>query len=106
MPENVADFQPTGWPVYGHTWAVQFLQRTLQTAAGGLRHAYLFLGPPQVGKSTLARAFVQALFCEKSSEQPCGECRACRAFATWQPSRFSRRPADRQTIERIGLSIG
>ena len=70
--------QSTGWPVYGHTWAVNFLQRTLQTVDGRLRHAYLFLGPTQVGKSTLARAFVQALFCEKSSSQPCGECRACR----------------------------
>jgi DNA polymerase-3 subunit delta' len=78
MSETIADVQLTGWPVSGHAWAVNFLQRTLQTAAGSLRHAYLFLGPPQVGKSTLARAFVQALFCEKSSAQPCGECRACR----------------------------
>jgi DNA polymerase-3 subunit delta' len=31
-----------------------------------------------VGKSTLARAFAQAIFCERSSVQPCGECRACR----------------------------
>jgi DNA polymerase-3 subunit delta' len=78
MSGRNADLQKTGWPIYGHTWAVNFLQRKLQTASGGLRHAYLFLGPPQVGKSTLARAFVQALFCEKSALQPCGECRACR----------------------------
>ena len=78
MSETIADSQLTGWPVYGHAWAVHFLQRTLQTSVGGLRHAYLFLGPPQVGKSTLVRAFVQALFCEKLAEQPCGECRGCR----------------------------
>jgi DNA polymerase-3 subunit delta' len=78
MSGTIANFQSTGWPVYGHTWAVHFLQRTLQTAAGGLRHAYLLLGPPQVGKSTLARAFVQALFCEESPDHPCGVCRACR----------------------------
>jgi DNA polymerase-3 subunit delta' len=81
MSETIADLQPDlksiGWPVYGHAWAVHFLQRTLQTAAGSLRHAYLFTGPLQVGKSTLARAFVQALFCERSSERPCGECRSC-----------------------------
>jgi DNA polymerase-3 subunit delta' len=77
MSETVATHQSTGWPIYGHAWAVNFLQRTLKNT-GGLRHAYLFLGPPQVGKSTLARAFVQALFCEKSAQQPCGECRACR----------------------------
>ena len=78
MSGTIVHSQGTGWPIYGHAWAVHFLQRTLQTAAGGLRHAYLFLGPPQVGKSTLARAFVQALFCEKSAEHPCGECRNCR----------------------------
>ena len=81
MSGTIADTQSkshvAGWPVFGHAWAVQFLQRTLQ-ATGSLRHAYLFLGPPQVGKSTLARAFVQALFCEKSPAQPCGECRSCR----------------------------
>jgi DNA polymerase III subunit delta' len=77
MSGTNADFQPSGWPVYGHAWAIHFLQRTLQTAVGGLRHAYLFLGPPQVGKSTLARAFVQGLFCEQSAERPCGVCRAC-----------------------------
>jgi len=77
MLESVATHQPSGWPIYGHSWAVHFLQHTLKST-DGLRHAYLFLGQLQVGKSTLARAFVQALFCEKSSQQPCGECRACR----------------------------
>lgn len=77
MLETVATYQSTGWSIYGHAWAVNFLQRALNST-GGLRHAYLFLGPPQVGKSTLARAFAQALFCEKSAQQPCGECRACR----------------------------
>ncbi len=78
MSETIADFQSTGWPVCGHAWAVHFLQRTLQTTSGGPRHAYLFLGPPQVGKSTLVRAFVRALFCERAAEQPCGDCRSCR----------------------------
>ncbi len=77
MLETIADLQSTGWPVYGHTWAVHFLQRTLQTAAGGLRHAYLLLGSPQVGKSTFARAFAQALLCTDPAKRPCGVCRAC-----------------------------
>lgn len=71
------------WPVYGHQWAVQLLQRAIASAAhksahGGLHHAYLFTGPSQVGKSTLARAFAQALLCERPEAAPCGECRACR----------------------------
>ena len=72
------DLQSTGWPVHGHAWAVHFLQRTLQSAVGGLRHAYLLLGPSQVGKSTLARAFAQALLCTDPEKRPCGVCRSCR----------------------------
>ena len=63
------------WPVYGHDWAVNLLQRPLQ--ASGPRHAYLLLGPAQVGKSTLARAFAQAILCSHPSQRPCQECRAC-----------------------------
>lgn len=65
------------WPVYGHEWAVHLLQRTLDPQAAGPRHAYLFLGPPQVGKSTLARSFAQALLCSAEQSRPCGVCRAC-----------------------------
>ena len=81
MSEHIEDFQADlqsqGWPIYGHAWAVTLLQRTLQST-DGLRHAYLLLGAPQVGKSTLVRAFVRALFCERSATRPCDECRACR----------------------------
>ncbi len=63
------------WPVAGHQWAVQLLQRA---AHSGPSHAYLFLGPRQIGKSTLARAFAQALLCISDEKRPCGHCRACR----------------------------
>ncbi|MBK8049446.1 MAG: hypothetical protein IPK16_21425 [Anaerolineales bacterium] len=73
------------WPVAGHHWAVQLLQRTLAPASDvcgrqGPSHAYLFLGIAQVGKTTLARAFAQALLCTQPGERPCGVCRACRLF--------------------------
>jgi DNA polymerase-3 subunit delta' len=45
-------------------------------AAGRPGHAYLFIGPPQVGKRTLALAFAQALNC-LADRRPCGQCRAC-----------------------------
>jgi len=63
------------WPVVGHQWAVKLLQRAL--AAGQLSHAYLLSGPPQVGKTTLARACAQALLCTAEAP-PCGQCTACR----------------------------
>ena len=47
------------WPVIGHEWAVELLTSGIETQR--LAHAYLFAGPAQVGKGTLAKAFAQAL---------------------------------------------
>lgn len=42
-------------------------------------HAYLFVGPPGVGKGTVARAFMRALFCAAPEEgDACGVCVPCR----------------------------
>jgi DNA polymerase III subunit delta' len=73
-----ASFATAPWPVVGHEWAIRLLQRSLASSTRGPRHAYLFLGSPQVGKSTLARAFAQALLCTDPTQRPCGICRACR----------------------------
>lgn len=49
-----------------------------------LAHAYLFYGPARVGKTTLAKNFIQWLFCREKKnarekdEQACGVCRSCR----------------------------
>lgn len=49
------------------------------------RHAYMFLGPEHIGKTTLARAFAQALTCENPDSETglgaCGHCRSCRLAA-------------------------
>lgn len=70
-------------PIYGHDWAQQLLRRAVQHEAS--RHAYLFLGPEHIGKTTLARAFAQALTCENPTEPnglgACGRCRSCRLAA-------------------------
>ncbi len=78
---------PTGnWPVYGHTWAVQLLAKAIspEQRSGehlgertGPSHAYLFLGAPQIGKTTLAKAYAKALLCTHPSQRPCHACRAC-----------------------------
>ena len=50
-----------------------------------LSHAYIFVGPPQVGKTTLAMNLAQAVNClESPSERPCGECTQCRRIAAGQ----------------------
>jgi len=66
------------WGVIGHTWAVRLLARSL--ARGKLSHAYLFLGPPHIGKATLALALARAINCTGQAV-PCGECRSCRLIA-------------------------
>lgn len=77
-PAAVPDTTGSPWAVHGHTWAVHLLQRSLYPSADGPRHAYLFLGPSQVGKSTLARAFARALLCQSPAARPCNVCRSCR----------------------------
>lgn len=62
------------WRVVGHTGAVRLLDRSL--SEGRLAHAYLFTGPPHVGKTTLAMDLVAAVNCE-GPEPPCGECSQC-----------------------------
>ena len=69
------------WGVVGHGWAVDLLAQAVRSDR--VSHAYLFLGPEQVGKTTLAKAFAQALVCERAGATgaPCGACRACRRVA-------------------------
>ena len=58
------------WPVIGHEWATELLAQAIR--CGRPSHAYLFTGLSQVGKTTLARAFAQALLCETGQGAPCG----------------------------------
>jgi len=67
------------WQVIGQDRAVSLLQRSLER--GTVAHAYLLVGPPHVGKMTLALNLAQALNCE-ADELPCGECASCQKIAS------------------------
>jgi DNA polymerase-3 subunit delta' len=58
--------------------AVTTLERALAT--GRVHHAYLFDGPPGVGKERAAFGLAQALVCEtpRDGGRACGVCNACR----------------------------
>jgi DNA polymerase-3 subunit delta' len=66
------------WNILGHEWAVEMLHQ--HAARGEFRHAYLFCGPPGLGRRTLALRFAQALNCPTPLEPgvPCGTCRDCK----------------------------
>ena len=56
--------------------AVQTLRRSLRNEKTA--HAYLFAGPPGVGKHLTARALASALNCTDQTDDACGTCNACR----------------------------
>ncbi len=65
------------WKILGNEWAADMLAQHI--ARQEVRHAYLFSGPPGVGRRTLALRFAQALNCTAPPQpgQPCGACRTC-----------------------------
>ncbi|MCX6090668.1 MAG: DNA polymerase III subunit delta' [Candidatus Atribacteria bacterium] len=67
-----------GWSeIYGHNLQKSFFQRVI--AEGRLSHAYLFSGPPHVGKSTFVKELARRLNCLSPSEDgACGTCQSCR----------------------------
>ncbi len=84
------------WNTIGHEWAVAMLTRAAATQPS---HAYLFVGPPQIGKLTLAYDFARALNCT-GNDKPCAACRSCKAIAAGKHPdvRLVRRLADRSEI--------
>ena len=68
----------SNWNLVGHEWAVDMLRK--HVANETIRHAYLFCGPPGLGRRTLALRLAQALNCTSPLEPgiPCGECRDCK----------------------------
>lgn len=79
------------WQVIGQNRVVSLLQHSL--GKGMLAHAYLLVGPPHVGKTTLAINLAQALNCE-ADEPPCGECPPCQKIAS----------ANHADVQIIGLN--
>jgi DNA polymerase-3 subunit delta' len=74
----------SNWGLLGHDWAVNLLRQHI--AHDAVRHAYLLVGPPGVGRRTLALRFARALFCinPPAPGESCGACKACQQVETMQ----------------------
>jgi DNA polymerase-3 subunit delta' len=59
--------------VVGHDEAVAMLEEAV--AGGRVTHAWLFTGPPGIGKLHTARVFAAALNCPAGGDGTCGTCR-------------------------------
>ena len=72
------------WGLVGHEWAVDMLRQ--QILHDSVRHAYLFTGPPGLGRRTLGLRFAQALTCATpvAPAVPCGACRTCKQIEAMQ----------------------
>jgi DNA polymerase-3 subunit delta' len=70
------------WQLRGHDPLLRQLNKSF--SEGRYAHAYLLVGPAQVGKRTLAINMAQAVNCLSTEDIRCGECDQCRHIASAQ----------------------
>ncbi|KKQ54584.1 MAG: polymerase III, delta prime subunit protein [Candidatus Falkowbacteria bacterium GW2011_GWC2_38_22] len=70
------------WPLVGNQQITEFLEKSIQN--NNISGTYIFNGPDNLGKTTLAKSFASALLCSAkesgSGRLPCGQCRSCHQF--------------------------
>ena len=72
------------WKIRGQDHILRQVEPSLKL--GQPAHAYLLVGPPHVGKMTLALELAQAVNCSNPSPAPCGDCTQCTRIAQAQHS--------------------
>lgn len=65
------------WPLVGNSHIIEFLAKSL--ANDKVAGSYIFAGPDNLGKTTVANFFAQSLICLNRDRQgaPCGQCQPC-----------------------------
>lgn len=62
--------------IIGHEQIIEHLQNAISTDK--ISHAYIFNGPDQSGKMSLAKSFAMALQCQQNTTEGCMECHSCK----------------------------
>jgi len=72
------------WPLAGNTQITDYLAKCI--AKDCVAGTYIFCGPDNLGKTTIARYFAKSLLCRSrltgKGILPCGECPSCRQIKT------------------------
>lgn len=64
------------WPLVGNDHIIEFLTKSIVKKS--ISGSYIFYGPDNLGKTTVANYFARSLICTGSSGVlPCGQCPAC-----------------------------
>jgi DNA polymerase III subunit delta' len=70
------------WPHIGNDHIIEFLEKSISNER--IAQAYIFHGPDNLGKTSIAKWFAKTLLCEKraieSAILPCESCISCRQF--------------------------
>lgn len=70
------------WPLVGNQHITEYLGKCVNNKR--VSGAYIFSGPDNLGKTTLAKSFAKVLLCKgrkgNKKNLPCGQCSSCRQF--------------------------
>ena len=68
------------WPLVGNSHIIEYLEKIIINKQA--KGVYIFDGPDNLGKATVARFFAQSLLCEnrQGTASPCQQCNSCKSF--------------------------
>ncbi|MDD5291000.1 MAG: hypothetical protein PHZ04_02680 [Patescibacteria group bacterium] len=105
MPESKKK-EKLSWPLVGNSHIIDFLSKSITNEK--IANAYIFFGPQDLGKSTVANYFAKCLLCQSKAKlkrdeivSPCGECVSCLAF-----SRIKKSNSGQSQEEEAGIIHG
>jgi len=79
MKQNSFKFK---WPLVGNSHIIEYLSKNIIN--NNIQGTYIFSGPDNLGKSTVAKYFAMSLLCDNnlknSGDLPCGICPSCKQF--------------------------